>query len=402
MDPLRFKHLLIQLLKFLILIELIGALVEGINTGNWTRFGVDLVIAGILYVTWERLRVILTTSKEDARLKMETSTQEVRLWDALVFSLLWSDEIYSDIPADRRRLVVISYTLIAVGVGVAYVNIGFGLMQVVLAGGLVLAAVNLVAWIVGAEREEKDTLRTELSLAHEVQMSLMPREKPRVPGYDIDGFTAPARDVGGDLFDFTCLGDCQGWLGLSVVDVSGKGIQAAMAATFTSGAYASEAKLSTSPGQILTRLNRAVYAHSRRGHFVAFLMAALDTERRMLAFANAGQTKPLLRRNGTVRWLDAVGVHFPLGMKEDSVYDEYTVALERGDILVLLTDGFTEAMDAQQDAFGTERMERVLADPAIDSMGAGDMIAHVTTAVRTHAGAAPQHDDMTMVVLKVL
>jgi sigma-B regulation protein RsbU (phosphoserine phosphatase) len=346
--------------------------------------------------------VLLTTSKEDARLKMERSTQEVRLWDALLFSLLWSDEIYSDIPADRRRLVVISYTLIAVGVGVAYVNVNLGLMQAVLAGGLVLAAVNLVAWIVGTEREEKDTLRTELTLAHDVQMSLMPRDKPELAGYDIAGFTAPARDVGGDLFDFTCLGDCQKWFGLSVVDVSGKGIQAAMAAVFTSGAYASEAKLSTSPAQILTRLNRAVYAHSRRGHFVAFLLAALEKERRALSFANAGQTKPLLRRNGTVRWLDAVGVHFPLGMKEDSVYEEFTVVLERGDILVLLTDGFTEAMDAQQEAFGTERMERALADPGVDAMGAEALFGYITAAVRSHAGAAPQHDDMTMVVLKVL
>ena len=109
---------------------------------------------------------------------------------------------------------------------------------------------------------------------------------------------------------------------ISVVDVSGKGMQAAMAAVFTSGALASEFKQNTTPGCGPHRPERAVFHHSRRGHFVAFLSGCLHPRERIFTFANAGQTKPLLRRGSTVRWLDGQGPHFPLGMQAGTVYDD--------------------------------------------------------------------------------
>ncbi len=153
----------------------------------------------------------------------------------------------------------------------------------------------------------------------------------KLQGLDVAGMSVPAREVGGDFFDYSCLGGGETKFGIPVFDVSGKGMQAAMSAVFTSGAFASEAKQSSSPADILTRLNRAVCSHSRRGHFVAFLLTAIDQQTRCLTFANAGQTRPILRSNGTVQSLDSVGVHFPLGMKEDSLYEERTVQLQPGD-----------------------------------------------------------------------
>ena len=402
LDPVRVRRIFIRILKILILIELITAFAEGISQQNWTRFGVDLVIAGVLYVLWDKITSALKEKKEEYRKKMEISPDRITLWDALIFSLLWSDEIYADIPADRRRLVVISYTLIALGLIAAFLNIGTGLMVLVVSGALVLGAVNLATWVISLERGEKENLKTELKLAHDVQVSLMPKENPHIPDFEIAGMSVPAREVGGDLFDYSKPGAANGKFGVSVVDVSGKGMQAAMSAVFISGAYASESKLSDSPAEILTRLNRTVYTHSRRGHFVAFLLVVVDPVRKTLIYANAGQTKPLLRSGSSLRWLEPVGVHFPLGMQPESVYEEARVPLSAGDMLFLLTDGFTEAMNAKQEVFGVERIEQALSAPHLPSLSAEKLLGHLTESVRRYTGIAPQHDDMTMVVIKVL
>jgi len=401
-DPVRFRRLLVQLLKVLIIVELVGALIQGASGGDWSRFGVDLIIAGILYIAGEQITTLLRERRDATRKKMEQAGENISLWDALIFSLLSSDQIYAGIPLDRRRLVVISYTLIALGLIAAFVRIGGGLMPLVVAGALVLGAVNLITWLISLERGERETLQTELRLAQDVQMSLMPRENPTVQGFDIAGMSVPAKEVGGDLYDFLYLGDGEPRLGISVVDVSGKGMQAAMAAVFTSGAYASEAKESRSPAEILSRLNRSVYHHSRRGHFVSFLLAALDPESRTISFANAGQTKPLLRTATGVRWIDAEGVHFPLGTQPETPYQESTFRLSQGDVLCLLTDGFTEAMNESHETFGTERIEEVMKRPDLSHITAAELLSVLADEIRRHAGDAPQHDDMTMVVVKAL
>lgn len=401
-DPIKFKRFLLTVLKILIIIELFGGLTQGLFNGSWGRFGLDMIGAGVLFLLWDRIRIIVRDRKEEYRRKMEKSTDQIKIWDALIFSLLWSDEIYSDIPLDRRRLVVISFTLIALGLATAFIGRGSGLMPLVIAGALVIAAVNLLAWVVSLEREEKESLQTELKLAHEVQAGLMPVAPPKLPGFDVAGMSLPAREVGGDHFDYSCLRDDSARFGISVFDVSGKGMQAAMSAVFTSGAFASEVKQCVSPSDVLTHLNRAVYTHSKRGHFVAFLLAVIDVQHNDITFANAGLTKPLLRSNGSVRWLESIGVHFPLGMQESTVYQEEKHALRPGDVLFLLTDGFTEAMNTNGELFGNERLEKAIARLEAGSMTAAELLNAVTSEVLHHVGDAPQHDDMTMVVVKVL
>lgn len=401
-DPVRFRRILVQLLKVLVIIELVGAFYQGSSGGDWSRFGIDLIIAGILYLTGERITAVLQERRDTARKRMEQKGGNTRLWDALIFSLLWTDQIYAGIPPDRRRLVVISYTLIALGLVAAFVRIGSGLMPLVVAGALVLGAVNLITWIISLERGERETLQTELRLAHDVQVSLMPKENPAVTGFDIAGMSVPAKEVGGDLYDFLPLGEGGTRFGISVVDVSGKGMQAAMAAVFTSGAYASEARQSISPADILSKLNRAVYHHSRRGHFVSFLLAGLDTGTRTLYYANAGQTKPLLFSATEMRWLDADGVHFPLGTQPGTTYQESAIQMSQGDIICLLTDGFTEAMNASREPFGSERIEEVFRRPGLSTYTATAMLNVLADEVDRHTGDAPQHDDMTMVVIKAL
>jgi serine phosphatase RsbU (regulator of sigma subunit) len=360
----------------------------------------DLIIAGVLYLTWEKIMAGLEVRKEAFRKRLEDAPQQIGLRDAFIFSLLASDEIFQGIPEDRRRLVVVSYTLISLGLVAIYAKVGPGFMPLVVGAALVFAAVNLMVWIVSQERGEREHLHAELKLAHDVQMSLMPREQPSIEGYDIAGMSSPAREVGGDFYDYSCLGQSADVLGLAVLDVSGKGIQAAMSAVFASGAYSSEARLSAAPAEILTRLNRSVFHHSKRGHFIAFLLGALEPARGRLVFANAGQSRPILSSGGTLQTLDSVGVHFPLGMREETVYEQRELYLQPGDTLVMLTDGFTDAMNRAKEQYGVERIERLLLDPILAALPAREMIDRILVDVRAFAGDAPQHDDMTMVVVK--
>ena len=402
MDPLKLRKFLLIILRVLIVIELINAMTQGMQGNGWGRFGLDLVLAGVLYLTWERLKAGLQSQKHASREKLEQRAQEIKLWDALVFSLLWTDEIYRGIPPDRLRLVTMSYTLIALGVLVAFVKPGTGIMPLVIAGALVLAAINLVSWVVSSEREAKEELATELRLAHNVQVSLMPSADPEIPGIQVAGRSIPAREVGGDHFDYACAGPEHRNFCVSVFDVSGKGMQAAMTAVFTSGAYAGEVKQGESPARILTNLNAAVHARSQRGHFVAFLLASLNLDSQLVTYANAGQTRPLLRSNGSVQWLHANGPTFPLGMQPQTSYADASVQLHAGDVLFLMTDGFTEAMNGQEEQFGGERIEAVVKslDPVTQSPS--QMIAALTDATARHVGTAQQHDDMTIVVVKVV
>ena len=115
-DPVRFKKILIQVLKVLIVLELISAVSQGFSTGDWSRLGFDLLVAGILYIAWDRIRMAVRDKRNSYKTKIESGGENVKVWDAMVFSLLWTDSIYASIPVDRKRLVVISYTLIALGV----------------------------------------------------------------------------------------------------------------------------------------------------------------------------------------------------------------------------------------------------------------------------------------------
>ena len=402
MDPVRFKRFLTTLLKILVAIELINALSKGAGGQGWGQFGFDLIVAGVLYLLWDKIRTLVREKKEETARKMKEEGHSIPLWDALTFSLLWSDEIYQDIPTDRRRLVVITFTLIVLGLVVAFLDLGGGLMPLVISGTLVLAAVNLLAWVVSSERGEKETLQTELRLAHDVQVSLMPQSCPPVEGFDIAGQSFAANEVGGDHFDYCFMGEKKRTFGISIFDVSGKGLHAAMSAVFTSGAFISEARKSESPAEILSRLNSSVHRYTQRGHFVAFLLAVIDLDRRMVTFSNAGQMKPLLRKDNEVLWLDAAGVTFPLAMMESTQYAEKTTELHRGDILVLLTDGLTEAMNVSMESYGDDRLARLVRQLAVRNLSAQQIVDAINNDIRAFVGTAPQHDDMTMVVVKVL
>lgn len=205
-DPVKFKKILIAVLKLIILVELFSALSEALGDERWGRFIFDCIIAAVLYFTWDWLTAILRNKKQEYKRRIETAPHDIKLREAFIFSLLWSDEIYADIPVDRKRLVVISYTLIALGLGAAFLELGSGLMPLVVASALVLAAVNLLSWVVSLERSAKEALEVELKLAREVQSSLLPLNPPCCSGLRYRRKDDPRGNGGRRLFRFHSVG----------------------------------------------------------------------------------------------------------------------------------------------------------------------------------------------------
>jgi serine phosphatase RsbU (regulator of sigma subunit)/ligand-binding sensor domain-containing protein len=248
-------------------------------------------------------------------------------------------------------------------------------------------------------RLEKARLANELQAAHDMQMRLMPARAPQIPGFDIAGVCRPAEEVGGDFFDYIWLDENKTKLGIVVVDVSDKAIAGAMTAVLTSGMISSEVATFRAPRLLLRRINKTMHHKTDRHVFTAMSFAALDIADKTLTFANAGQTEPLLLRAGRLKYLQVEGMRLPLGLQKHVEYNEATLALHSGDLLVFYTDGLTDAMNSEQESFGQERLESTLAElPA--SLNAEEIVNAMFREVAKFTGAVRQYDDMTVVVVR--
>jgi phosphoserine phosphatase RsbU/P len=233
-----------------------------------------------------------------------------------------------------------------------------------------------------------------------MQISLMPTEDPDMPGFDISGCCVPARNVGGDHFDYVRFGGDRKRLGIAVVDVAGKGMDAALTAVFTSGAFVSEAQHETDIAKILAKMNTAIRSRNNRSRFVSFLLAAVDPDAGTLSHANAGQSRPMLFRGGSVSVLTNEGAHFPLGLVDDVTYTISTTPLLPGETVLLYTDGLSEAMNAAKEVFGEERLKSLFASLCTDGATSQTIVTGLKDGIFAYAGAADQHDDVTIVVVK--
>jgi len=246
---------------------------------------------------------------------------------------------------------------------------------------------------------ERQRLARELGIARDVQMSFLPKSIPTFHGLDIASRCTPAMEVGGDYYDFLVRDPSR--LGVVVGDVSGKGTQAAFFMTLTKGFLKALGRTSDSPSDVLVEMNRLFFDNVERGHFVSMLYAIFDIERMEVTFARAGHTHPLLRRpDGTVESLRSSGI--ALGIESGEGFsrsiEEITVPLHPGDVFVLYTDGYTEAMSKTREEFGDERFSQTLSRCDGDSKEILDCLYRET---QRFVGRAKQQDDMTMVVLRV-
>ncbi len=250
------------------------------------------------------------------------------------------------------------------------------------------------------ERAEQQRLRQDLEMAARVQRRLLPESIPHIEGLDLAGSCDPMREVGGDYFDFLPLDECH--LGLVAADVAGKGlpaalVMAALVASLRSQAHRCEGRAAP----LAEALNAQMHAWTDTGKFVTLFYGCLELPSRRLRYVNAGHNLPLLAR-ARARKAVAIGdAGGPvLGVLPGARYEEGVLDLDKGDVLVAYTDGVTEAFNARDEDFGEKRLAAAVLRHR-DKSAAGIEEA-ITAEVREWRGEAPQSDDVTLVVLKVV
>jgi sigma-B regulation protein RsbU (phosphoserine phosphatase) len=225
-------------------------------------------------------------------------------------------------------------------------------------------------------------------------MQLVPDAPMRLGGWKVEGKLIPAKQVGGDFYDYFPIDD--GRAVVVIADVAGKGVPAALLVSTVQSAVRAFADGRLSPKVLVEQLNRAVVRSSAAGKFVTFFYAELDHARGRLRYVNAGHNYPRLRRaNGDVESLQAGGM--PLGLFDGLPYEEAEVAFGAGDALLMFSDGISEAMDSFQSEFGEDRLEELWR--ACGHGPGAATIERVMGDVITFRGSAPQSDDMTTVVI---
>jgi sigma-B regulation protein RsbU (phosphoserine phosphatase) len=244
---------------------------------------------------------------------------------------------------------------------------------------------------------EKERLEREVELAAEIQRQILPKGVPEVPGFELWGWSRPARHIGGDYYDFFGLDGAEGRLALVVGDVSGKGMPAALlVSTLHSSLRLLAERLSIRP-ELLERLNRHILESSAANKFITLFAGELDPASGGLVYLNAGHNPALVvRASGEVERLGPGGL--PLGLLPDAHYRADRLELAGGDLLCLYSDGITEATSPADEEFGLERLAALLASQRGRALQ--EVMLAVDGAVTRFAEGAPQGDDQTMVLLR--
>lgn len=253
---------------------------------------------------------------------------------------------------------------------------------------------------------EKKRLEEELRIARDIQMSLLPQGPLVLPGLSVTALCVPAREVGGDYYDFLPLGERR--VAILIADVAGKGTSAALYMAELKGLVLSLSQIYASPRELLVAANRIIARTVDFRSFITMTYAVVDLEAGTMRYARAGHT-PLMYLPGPggdsrrVRVLAPDGLVLGLKLDDGSLFEqllvEETLALYPGDLYLLFTDGITEAMNAADDCFGEQRLCQLI--EAHGDLPTDELRERVLREVQAFVGAAPQHDDITLIVLKI-
>jgi serine phosphatase RsbU (regulator of sigma subunit)/predicted ester cyclase len=252
---------------------------------------------------------------------------------------------------------------------------------------------NLTWRLRAAEAQERERIEQELQVARRIQQELLPETIPELDGWRIAAYYGPAREVGGDFYDF--LEFSSGRLGLVVGDATGHGMPAALVMATTRGMLRAVVQSSESPGEVLARVNEALVADIPPSTFVTCFYGVLDPQSGHLLYANAGHNLPCRRHNGRADELRARGM--PLGLMPGTGYEEKEAVLEAGDSTLFYSDGLVEAHDPQREMFGFPRLRRLVAEHAEES----SLVDFLMDELRSFTGDGwEQEDDITLLTLK--
>lgn len=249
------------------------------------------------------------------------------------------------------------------------------------------------------EELEKARLENELNVGRRIQQSLLPGESPKIPGLDIAGISIPALSVGGDYFDYIQLDD--GRLLIAVGDVSGKGVSAALYMSKIQGMIQIASRLYSSPRQILIEVNKWMYQGMERQSFVTIILALVDTYKKTITICRAGHNPVIALHHGTLKLIQCkgLGVGLVTGEKFEDNLDEQVEKLEEDNSFIFYTDGITEAMNAKQEEFGEDKLYELVQD--YKQLSSKELLDKVVSDVNTFCGDVEQHDDITLVIVKV-
>lgn len=245
--------------------------------------------------------------------------------------------------------------------------------------------------------EELRQLESELELSQVIQRGLLPQQVPTIEGMNIAAFSRPAQIVGGDYFDFVDFKD--GKHGIVMADVSGHGVSAGMFMSSLQTAFQTLVPEADSPVAVLERINRLYIHNIKFTTFVTIFFGKYDPQTRILTYANAGHNSAYLYRLSTNQeiWLRPTGP--AIGLMEGLTIYKHEVQLEPGDILLLYTDGITEATDQLGALWGEDRLADIIRQNADSS--AEQLIRIIMQALKVHADGIPLADDVTLVISKV-
>ena len=237
----------------------------------------------------------------------------------------------------------------------------------------------------------------EMEQAAQIQLGLLPKAAPQIKGLEIAGRTAAARVVGGDYYDFIPYAD--GRIGMVVADVAGKGMPASLIMT---GLHARVHVLFEEPGDLgakITRLNRQTCGNTPDNRFITFFMIEVNPSTGEMTYCNAGHNPALVVRKAGGHELLAEG-GLILGILPQMVYKATPAQLSTGDLLVIYTDGVTEAVNAKDEDFGEDRLRELV--ESLRDRPVAEIVDAVHKSVQIHAAGMPQFDDITVVALRKL
>jgi PAS domain S-box-containing protein len=276
--------------------------------------------------------------------------------------------------------------------------------------GRILGYQGVIRDVTERKRVEKEralllAIQRELDVARDIQISLLPSPHPEWPGLDVVSYSRPTHEVGGDFYAYYAFD--QENFALAVGDVSGKGTPAALLMAVSLASFQAIIPQALDPGELLTHLDRAI-AHYTRTTYQNCALCYVEisasvngeSQEKVLRAANAGCIPPLIRwADGTVEWVEVSGMPLGVGFGAELGYREATLTLNKGDSVILASDGLVEAMRATGEMFGFDRLEQaVVAGPTTNAEA---MLAHLQAEVIDFIGQTELHDDLTIVVLQV-
>ncbi len=248
-----------------------------------------------------------------------------------------------------------------------------------------------------AETAARERIESELRIAHEIQESMLPKVFPQRPEFELYALMTPAKEVGGDFYDFFFVDEHR--LCFVVGDVSGKGVPAALFMAITKALLKNEALRGLPTDEILARVNNILFPDNQSCLFVTIFCCILDARTGEVQFCNAGHNPPLVCGAGGCAEYIKVPGGFVVGVMENTKCDRHTLTLKPGEMLFLYSDGVTEAMDPEHKMFSEERLQAALTqhkdDPALEGM-----ILKLREEVHAFVSGAPQSDDITMLAVR--